>query len=126
MDSIVHFEIPAEDLNRAKTFYQTTFGWKMQDMPEMGYVITRTVETDEKFMPKTVGAINGGMMKWNQIVTGPSLAINVKSVDEAVEKIKTAGGTIIQENMPVGTMGFIAYFKDPEGNVLSVWETVQQ
>ena len=98
----------------------------MQDMPEMGYVITRTVETDEKFMPKTVGAINGGMMKWNQIVTGPSLAINVKSVDEAVEKIKTAGGTIIQENMPVGTMGFIAYFKDPEGNVLSVWETVQQ
>ena len=113
MDSIVHFEIPAEDLNRAKTFYQTTFGWEMQNMPEMNYVIVRTVETDEKFMPKTPGSINGGMLKRNPIVTGPSFAINVKSVDETVEKIKAAGETIIQEKMPVGTMGFIAYFKDP-------------
>ena len=125
MDNVVHFEIPTEDLNRAKTFYQTTFGWEMQDMPEMNYIITRTVETDEKFMPKTVGAINGGMMKRNSIVTGPSFAINVKSIDETVEKIKTAGGAILQEKMPVSTMGFIAYFKDPEGNVLSLWQNAQ-
>ncbi|MEK7082934.1 MAG: VOC family protein [Patescibacteria group bacterium] len=125
MDNVVHFEIPTEDLNRAKTFYQTTFGWEMQDMPEMNYIITRTVETDEKFMPKIVGAINGGMMKRNSIVTGPSFAINVKSIDEAVEKIKTAGGAILQEKMPVSTIGFIAYFKDPEGNVLSLWQNAQ-
>ena len=126
MDNVVHFEIPAEDLNRAKMFYQATFGWNMQDMPEMNYVIAHTVESDEKGIPTHPGAINGGMMKRNSMVTGPSFAINVASVDEAVAKIKAAGGIVVQDKMPVGNMGFIAYFKDTEGNVLSVWENAKQ
>ena len=126
MDNVVHFEIPVDDLDRAKTFYQSTFGWGIQDMPEMSYVIARTVESDEKGMPTHPGAINGGMMKRSTMVTGPSFAINVASVDEAVAKIKAAGGTIVENKMPVGTMGFIAYFKDTECNVLSVWENAKQ
>ena len=126
MDKVVHFEIPADDLARAKKFYTDTFGWQTEDYPQMDYVIARTVETDEKHMPKESGAINGGMMKRSDMVTAPSFAINVANVDEAVQKIKQAGGTIVKEKMPVGTMGFMAYFQDSEGNVLSLWQSVKK
>jgi uncharacterized protein len=123
MDSVVHFEIPAEDLERAKKFYAQNFGWHMQDMPEMNYVIARTAEVDEKMMPLMPGSINGGMMKKSPMVTGPSFAINVANIDAAIEKVKSSGGTILKDKMAVGTMGFMAYFKDTEGNVLSLWQT---
>lgn len=122
MDKVVHFEVPAEDLARAKKFYQETFGWQLQDMPDMNYILARTVETDDKWMPKEVGAINGGMMKRNDIVTGPSFSIDVKNIDEAMAKVKAAGGSVIKDKTSVGSMGFVAYFKDTEGNVLSLWQ----
>ena len=123
MDKVVHFEVPADDLERAKKFYAGTFGWQLQDMPEMNYVIARTVETDEKFMPKVAGAINGGMARRGGNLTVPSFAIDVKNIEEAIEKVKSAGGTIMKEKTAVGTMGFIAYFKDTEGTLFGVWQT---
>ena len=124
MDKVVHFEIPTEDMERAKKFYHETFGWKLQDFPELKYVIASTVAVDDKQMPKESGAINGGMMKRNDIVTGPSFSINVDDIDEATEKVKEAGGKILKEKVPVGDMGFMVYFADTEGNVLSLWQTV--
>ena len=67
MDKVVHFEIPVDDLKRAQNFYKIIFGWTIEPMPEMNYTILRTVEVDEKFMPKEKGAINGGMMKRDKI-----------------------------------------------------------
>ncbi len=122
MNKVVHFEIPADDLARAKKFYQETFDWQLQDMPDLNYVMVRTTETDEKWMPKEPGAINGGMLQRNNMVPVPSLAIGVPNLEVAIEKIKQAGGTIVKEKTPVGQMGFIAYFKDTEGNVLSLWQ----
>ncbi len=122
MDKVVHFEIPADDLNRAKKFYGETFDWQLEDMPEMSYVIARSVETDEKHMPKESGAINGGMAKRGGNLMAPSFAISVASIEDAIEKIKRGGGIITKEKTPVGSMGFIAYFKDTEGNVLSLWQ----
>ncbi len=123
MDSVVHFEIPADDLPRAKKFYRETFGWHVEEMPTMNYVMATTTEVDkEKHMPKTPGAINGGMLTRSNTVPAPSLAINVKDLDAAVEKVKSAGGSIVKGKVAVGNMGFIAYFKDTEGNVLSLWQ----
>lgn len=122
MNKVVHFEIPTDDLTRAKKFYQETFGWQLQDVPDMSYTIVRTTETDEKWMPKEPGAINGGMLKRSDTVPVPSFAIDVKNLDEAIKKVKKAGGVIIKGKTSVGPMGFIAYFKDTEGNVLSLWQ----
>ena len=124
MNNVVHFEVPADDMERAKKFYGETFGWQLQDMPEMGYVIARTVETDERMMPKSPGAINGGLAKRGGNLMVPSFAIRVDDIDIAVEKIKNAGGSITKEKTAVGTMGFIAYFKDSEGNILSLWQAM--
>jgi predicted enzyme related to lactoylglutathione lyase len=64
MDKVVHFEIPANDFERARKFYKSVFGWKMDAMPEMEYILTGTAPVDEYGMPTEPGAINGGMMKW--------------------------------------------------------------
>jgi len=124
MNKVVHFEIPADDMARAKKFYQNTFGWRLKDMPEMEYVMAMTAETsgDNMMMPKEPGAINGGMMKRSDMVKCPSLAVSVDNIDEAMQKVKKMGGSIVMEKMPVGEMGFMAYFKDTEGNVLSLWQ----
>ena len=123
MDKVVHFELPADDVARAKNFYQSTFGWNILDVPEMNYVIVRTGEVDEKNMLKETGVINGGMLKKNAVVSAPSFAIDVKDIDAATAKVKAAGGTIVKEKVSVGDMGFIVYFKDTEGNVLSLWQS---
>lgn len=122
MDKVVHFEIPADNLVRAKKFYQETFGWQLQDVPDMSYTMVRTTETDEKWMPKEPGAINGDMLKRNEAVPVPSFAIDVENLEEAIEKVKKSGGVIIKGKTSVGPMGFIAYFKDTEGNILSLWQ----
>ena len=122
MDKIVHFEIPADNLARAKKFYSTVFGWKMNEMPEMDYVLVHTVESDENGMPKEPGAINGGMLKREDPVKSPVVTISVKSIDEAAKTIEKNGGKIIRPKMPVGDMGFAAYFKDTEGNAVGLWQ----
>ena len=61
MDKVVHFEIPFENKQRAMNFYAQSFGWQLQDMPEMNYVMANTVATGPDYRPTEPGAINGGL-----------------------------------------------------------------
>jgi len=129
MEKVVHFELPADNIERAKKFYKETFNWQMRDIPEMNYVIIYTVDVDEKMMPKESGAINGGMFRrvdMDSMINGPTFAVNVDNIDEAIKKIKNAGGLMVKEKTTVENMGFVAYFKDTEGNILSVWQTAKK
>ena len=126
MDKVVHFEIPYDDLDRVKKFYSGVFGWKINTIPEMHYNIVHTVEVDEKFMPKVAGAINGGIMKKTDKITSPVITIDVKNIDEYLLKIEELGGIVVKEKIQVGDMGFVAYFKDTEGNILGLWETIKK
>ncbi len=122
MDKVVHFELVADDVERAKKFYGETFGWKMNDVPDMSYTMVHTAPTDEKGMMQEPGAINGGLMKRQAPWTTPIIVINVDDLDAATEKVKQNGGEVVKERMPVGEMGFVAYFKDPEGNLMGLWQ----
>ena len=68
--SVVHFELPADDVERAKKFYEQAFGWTMRSMPGMGYTLVGTTATDEQGMPVAAGAINGGMLARQAPITG--------------------------------------------------------
>jgi predicted enzyme related to lactoylglutathione lyase len=122
MGKVVHFEIPADDLSRAKKFYGSVFGWKMNEMPQMEYVMLGTTESDENGMPRQPGAINGGMLKRQDPVRHPVVTIDVESIDDALAKVKKNGGQVVREKLPVGDMGFTAYFRDSEGNVIGLWQ----
>jgi uncharacterized protein len=122
MRSVVHFEIPADDVARAKEFYRSVFDWQLQDMPEMDYTIVRTTEVDENQMPTTAGAINGGLMRRSSETPAPVLTIDVESVDQALKHVEAAGGRVVRPRTEIPGMGAFAYFTDPEGNTLGLWE----
>lgn len=126
MDKVVHFEIPADDLERAKGFYKEIFNWGIEDVPGMEYTMLYTTEVDGKKMAKEPGAINGGMWKREKGDEKPVLVIMVSSVDDYAKKIEEKGGKILAPKITVGDMGYYAKFSDPEGNVLGIWENIKK
>ena len=122
MPTIVHFEIPADDVERSKKFYNDLFGWKIEKWPgpvsrEMEYwMITTTDEKGDK-------ALGGGMMKRQ----GPQQPIinyiDVKSVDEYSSKVQQLGGKVHVPKMAVPGMGYLAICLDTENNTFGIWET---
>jgi uncharacterized protein len=123
MDKVVHFEIPTDDLSRAKEFYSSVFGWELQTMEEMPYTIVRTTPVDESQMPTEPGAINGGMMQRSAETPGPVLTIGVDSIEASLKQLEAAGGDIVQPKTDIPGMGAFAYAKDTEGNVIGLWES---
>jgi len=122
MNSVVHFEIPAENIRRAQKFYSDVFGWKITDMPDMNYTILQTAPTDEDGMVNVPGAVNGGMMKRSNPINSPVITIDVNDINETLQTIKKMGGRVVKEKMEVGDTGYSAYFKDTEDNILGLWQ----
>ena len=122
---VVHFEIPFDDGDRARRFYEETFGWQLTPMPEVDYTGVTTGPTDPEKGPTEPGFINGGMFERSEQFPGkaPNIVIDVPSVDEALHKVEAAGGKPAGEKMAVGDMGFAGYFTDTEGNFVGLWET---
>jgi uncharacterized protein len=120
---VVHFEIPFEDGDRARSFYKEAFDWQIMEMPEMGYTIVMTGPSNDSG-PTESGFINGGMLSREQGATsGPVVVLDVESIEVALERIADLGGSTVVGKTPVGDMGFAAYFKDTEGNIVGLWET---
>jgi predicted enzyme related to lactoylglutathione lyase len=120
---VVHFEVPFDDGDRARSFYKEAFGWQLMEMPEMGYTIAMSGPSGDSG-PTEPGFINGGMLSRSQAATpGPVVVVDVASIDDSLDKIGGLGGSTVVGRTAVGDMGFAAYFKDPEGNVVGLWET---
>jgi predicted enzyme related to lactoylglutathione lyase len=120
---VVHFEIPFDDGDRARRFYREAFGWQLQEMPEMSYTLVTTGPSGDQG-PTEAGYINGGMFsRADSPVPGPVVVVDVESIDSALATIEGLGGSTLVPKEPVGTMGFAAYVRDPEGNVVGLWET---
>ena len=66
--------------------------------------------------------INGGMMQRQEPFTSPNLVVNVDNLEEALAAVNQAGGTTVSERQAVGDMGFTAYCRDTEGNLVGLWE----
>ena len=117
--SIVHFEIPAENVEKLSKFYSDLFDWKMIHSPVEGmdYWVIHTVPTDEKGMPQRPG-INGGMFpkQLEQKALNPVNYITVENIDQFIEKATNLGGKILMPKQQIPTVGYIALAMDPEAN----------
>ena len=111
----VHFEITAEDPNRAIEFYRTAFGWETAkwDGP-MDYWLIKTGSDDQM-------GINGGLARRQQNA-GTINTVGVASIDETLASITANGGTIQMGKMEIPNVGWLAYCLDPEGNLFGVME----
>jgi hypothetical protein len=120
---VVHFEIPYDDGDRARRFYGETFGWQLQEMPGMEYTLVVSGPSGDSG-PNEAGFINGGMLAREESAsTGPVVVIDVDSIDAKLITIEATGGSVVVPKQAVGDMGFTAYVKDSEGNVIGLWET---
>ncbi|MBX4198969.1 VOC family protein [Candidatus Parcubacteria bacterium] len=137
---VVHFEMGYNDKERAKKFYNTVFGWQMQEMgPDMGgYVVAQTAVTDEKGMVQTPGNINGGFYQKTADPGShaPSVVIAVDDIKQAMKDVEAAGGKIAgamgadgkpsMEPMMIPGVGLWISFIDTEGNRTSLLQPVQK
>jgi uncharacterized protein len=120
-----HFELPADIPERARKFYSTVFGWKMNVMPEMDYTMVSTGPVDpEKMMPSEPGYIGGGIGKRGGNLVHPVVTIIVEDLSAHEKTIEKNGGKILQKKQPIGdgTMGYTGYFKDSEGNIVGLYQ----
>lgn len=114
MNRVVHFEMHADDPEEILKFYEKVFGWKSEkwDGPEPYWVIT-TGDDDEP-------GINGGMMKRVDPAGNVYNTIQVDSIDDTIRKIEDNGGEIVVPKTPIPGIGYLAYFRDAEGNISGI------
>ena len=124
--SVVHFEVPYDDGDRARAFYTDVFGWKLQEMPEFEYTGVSTGPTGDQGMPSEPGYIGGGMFKRMDNINRPVITINVDDMQAALATIAEHGGAQVGETMEVGEMGIAGYFTDSEGNLMGLWQNKTQ
>ncbi|HKQ24665.1 MAG TPA: VOC family protein [Burkholderiales bacterium] len=117
---VVHWEMMSKDPAKVSTFYEKTFGWKIQHVPEINY---RIVETGNE------GGINGGIVKPEREGPWPgnmTLYINVNDLAAYRKKVVAAGGKIHVEEQEVPGMGAFSLFTDPEGRMMGLWKAAKK
>lgn len=115
MAKIVHFEIPVDDGQRATAFYRDALGWEVSRFGEEPYWLVRAGSEEEP------GA-NGALIARGQMHRSPVLVAGVEDVDEALGRISECGGEVVQGKLPIPNIGWSAYVRDPEGNIIGLFQ----
>ena len=113
----IHFEIPAENPERAINFYSNVFGWKFTkwDGP-MDYWIISTGRAPEP-------GIDGGLMPRRDPAQPCVNTVGVANLDDSIAVVQTNGGSIAVPKMPIPGVGWLAYCKDTEGHIFGMMES---
>ncbi len=126
MSRVIHFEIHGSDPAALTRFYGELFGWKFSQWGDMPYWL---IETG----PEGTPGINGGLTLRRgarpvdgQAVNAFVCTIDVASVDDACAKALSLGGTEAVAKMPIPGVGWLAYVKDPDGNILGLMQNDPQ
>ena len=113
--NIVHIEIPAADVAKAGKFYQDLFGWKIKTDMKMNYTEWAPAE-----------GVGGGFSPLGETVKPGDVLIHVDSddIEADLKRIKALGGTVLSEKTEIPTIGWFALFKDPTGNTLALYTSM--
>jgi predicted enzyme related to lactoylglutathione lyase len=116
MPRVVHFEISAEDPQRAADFYARVFGWKITKWPgPQDYWLVKTGEAPEP-------GIDGGIFRRHGPV-GHVNSVSVASVDATAKQVEEAGGKIVVPKMAIPGVGWLIYCQDTEGSVFGLHQS---
>jgi uncharacterized protein len=121
--TVVHFEIPANDVKKLQKFYENVLGWRITKapMPGVEYFIIATVPTDEEGMLQRPG-VNGGLYPRTQGMQGAPQVnyISVEDIDKYTDMVTKEGGKILVPKNQIPTVGWFAIAADPEGNAFGL------
>ncbi len=115
-NTICHFEIPADDLEAARSFYSALFSWSLEPAPNLGdaYLFVRTSQTP--------GAVAGGLFRRSDAQPGVTLYFAVADVEESARKVEALGGKVVIPRTAVPKIGWTAVVRDPAGNSLGLFQ----
>lgn len=120
MARVVHFELHADDPERAVAFYERVFGWRFQHMPAIDYWMIMTGEGP---------GVDGGLVRRRgprpvdgQAVNAFVCTLGVDNVDEAVSSAVEAGARMAVPKMAIPNVGYVAYVRDTEANILGLFQ----
>lgn len=116
MARIVHFELPYDDGKRAREFYETVFNWQIQGWGEMPAYQLATTGTDGM-------GIDGALYQRQDPDLGILVYVSVPDLLDALARAERAGATVVQPKTQVGGVGWSAVLRDPEGNLLGLFES---
>jgi len=110
---VVHFEICAKDLGKARDFYGKLFNWDLQHDEAMNYTMINVGE----------GGIGGGIMQAEEGKFPAYVAfyVQVDDLEASVKKAEELGATIIVPPTPIPNIGRFAMFNDLDGNMIGLW-----
>jgi len=113
---VIHFEIPADDPERATKFYTKVFGWKINKWGGgMDYWLVNTGDS-------SAPGIDGAIMRRSGMASTVVNSIDVPSVDDFIKKVTKNGGKVITPKTPIPGVGYFAYCKDTEGNMFGIMQ----
>jgi predicted enzyme related to lactoylglutathione lyase len=125
--TVVHFEIPADDVERGRKFYSSLFGWKIEradvkvDGDAMDYwMISTSGDSNDKT------SLGGGLMKRKDPQQPNLNYIGVPSIDEYSKKVEDLGGSVLMPKTKVEGIGFFVVCTDTEKNSFALWEIIHQ
>ena len=118
---VAHFAINADDLPRARRFYQNVFGWKFQAWGPPGFYMIEMGEANP------VPLFRGSLQQRRELVpgvrmTGFECTISVPDIQAAAAGIESNGGTIVMPVCTLAGIGRLLFFRDPEGNLAGAME----
>ena len=116
MSRVIHFDLSADDPERAAEFYRSVFNWKVNkwEGPEDYWLIQTGTDED----PGVTGGVTGRIKPEDTT----AVVIDVGSVDEAAKKVVEAGGVIREEKKAIPGVGYLVMGKDTEGNTFGVMQ----
>jgi predicted enzyme related to lactoylglutathione lyase len=124
-NTIMHFEILGEDLDKLRSFYAGLFGWRFERAPIPDeYWLIQTAPARDGSIPDGPN-INGGLTKAQSSTRGIINYVSVESLDESCARIKELGGRILTPKREVFDMGWSVLAEDPEGNRFAIWENMK-
>jgi uncharacterized protein len=120
MFKVVHFEIPADDVDRAKKFYSELFGWKIEKFNGPSPMDYWSIMIGDEKCEK--GGLGGGMMQRQDPQQQVTIYVDVPSIDAYTDKVTNLGGKVTVPKMAIPGMGYFAMCLDPENNGFGLWE----
>jgi predicted enzyme related to lactoylglutathione lyase len=112
----VHFELPVENPARAAVFYQKVFAWDVQRWEGAPYWLVTSG-------PDSEPGINGALGQKSEDFAVPIFVVEVPDIEAALVSVAEAGATIAVGKNPIPGVGYSAYFDDPEGNRMGLFES---
>jgi uncharacterized protein len=119
-NNLKHFAVHANDVDRAKSFYENAFGWTFTSWGPPGFYLIKTGPADDP-------GVQGALQQRREIVSGKPMfgfecTLGVSSIDETIAAIEANGGKIVMPKYHIPTVGTLVFFEDTEGNIIGAMQ----